>query len=95
MATQLAKVMFEHNTTGNYLYIIYKNKKYVSDKEIIKLLSLTKKQYRDLMLNTFNGFLYNDEIYYRNDDDIIRAAEWLLENVNDYITMTELLKSIN
>ena len=47
------------------------------------------------MLNTFNGFLYNDEIYYRNDDDIMRAAEWLLENVNDYITMTELLKSIN
>ena len=24
MATQLAKVMFEHNATGNYLYIIYK-----------------------------------------------------------------------
>lgn len=94
MALQLAKVMFEHNNTGNYLYIVYKNKKYVSDKEIIKLLSLTKKQYRDLMLNTFNGFLYNEEIYYRNDDDVMAAAEWLLENVNDYITMTELLKSI-
>lgn len=80
----------ESNHYGHYIYILYKNKKYINDDEIAGFLGITRTMYNSIL--TSNNGVVNivNEIYFSEQDEVINAIIQIREKMDAFMVMKSL-----
>lgn len=84
------KVMTKLHSNGNYIYITYKNKSYISDNEIIEFLDITEEMYYSMLLK-MGGKNIKGEIFFSTVDEAIIAIKQIQKKMDAFLVAKELI----
>jgi hypothetical protein len=85
------KIECWENEDGYFIKLIHKDRNYISDKQIARLLNIEYKEYCNFLYNYNSRYTYNCGILFYNESDCDNCIKALKEKYSDkliYFTLT-------